>query len=190
MALIKCVECNKEISDTAKTCPHCGYKLRKKKSICSLKFDFCNINVLSCFLLILSFFASFFQISFSRDNYSTRRQLLNYSFNDIMYHFINNLDGIYIILGIISIIVLVCTIIKKELKFKKFFYYIPLFLYNLIAIIISFAVIFGLINEHTSRYDTYYGILWGGIWILIMLSSASTMLIIDLIKNRKKELKK
>ena len=82
------------------------------------------------------------------------------------------------------------TIIKKELKFKKFFYYIPLFLYNLIAIIISFAVIFGLINEHTSRYDTYYGILWGGIWILIMLSSASTMLIIDLIKNRKKELKK
>ena len=73
---------------------------------------------------------------------------------------------------------------------RKFFYYIPLFLYNLIAIIISFAVIFGLINEHTSRYDTYYGILWGGIWILIMLSSASTMLIIDLIKNRKKELKK
>ena len=27
MALIKCPECNREISDTAKTCPHCGYKL-------------------------------------------------------------------------------------------------------------------------------------------------------------------
>lgn len=26
MALIKCPECGKEISDTAKVCPHCGYK--------------------------------------------------------------------------------------------------------------------------------------------------------------------
>lgn len=26
MALIKCPECGKEMSDTAKTCPHCGYK--------------------------------------------------------------------------------------------------------------------------------------------------------------------
>lgn len=31
MALIKCPECNKEISDTIKKCPHCGYKLAKKK---------------------------------------------------------------------------------------------------------------------------------------------------------------
>ena len=26
MALIKCKECGKEISDTAKVCPNCGYK--------------------------------------------------------------------------------------------------------------------------------------------------------------------
>lgn len=37
MALIKCPECNREISDIAKSCPHCGYnlfatKLSKKKS--------------------------------------------------------------------------------------------------------------------------------------------------------------
>ena len=31
MALIKCKECNKEVSDTAKTCPHCGYKLKSFK---------------------------------------------------------------------------------------------------------------------------------------------------------------
>lgn len=29
MALIKCEECKKEISDSAKQCPHCGYKKRK-----------------------------------------------------------------------------------------------------------------------------------------------------------------
>lgn len=28
MALIKCPECGKEISDTATTCPNCGYPLR------------------------------------------------------------------------------------------------------------------------------------------------------------------
>ena len=27
MALIKCPECSKEVSDKAKTCPHCGYPL-------------------------------------------------------------------------------------------------------------------------------------------------------------------
>ena len=31
MALIKCPECNKEISDTAKKCVHCGYVLKRKK---------------------------------------------------------------------------------------------------------------------------------------------------------------
>ena len=31
MALIKCPECGKEISDTVKTCPNCGYKKSKKE---------------------------------------------------------------------------------------------------------------------------------------------------------------
>ena len=29
MALIKCPECGKEVSDTIKTCPHCGYKIKR-----------------------------------------------------------------------------------------------------------------------------------------------------------------
>ena len=33
MAMIKCPECGKEISDTAKTCTHCGVKLRRKKNV-------------------------------------------------------------------------------------------------------------------------------------------------------------
>ena len=32
MALVKCKECGKEISDTIKKCPHCGYKEKKKIS--------------------------------------------------------------------------------------------------------------------------------------------------------------
>ena len=30
MALLNCPECNREISDTADMCPHCGYKLQSK----------------------------------------------------------------------------------------------------------------------------------------------------------------
>ena len=32
MALIKCPECKREVSDRAFTCPHCGYQLRKDVS--------------------------------------------------------------------------------------------------------------------------------------------------------------
>jgi hypothetical protein len=32
MALINCKECNKEISDSVKSCPHCGFKLKKSIS--------------------------------------------------------------------------------------------------------------------------------------------------------------
>lgn len=46
MALINCPECNKEISDTAKICPNCGYKIKRQKCIFSLlnntvTFTFC-----------------------------------------------------------------------------------------------------------------------------------------------------
>lgn len=38
MALIKCPECGKEISDKAKQCIHCGYPLE------DIKINICNIN--------------------------------------------------------------------------------------------------------------------------------------------------
>ena len=31
MALIRCPECNKEVSDSASSCPHCGYPLKESK---------------------------------------------------------------------------------------------------------------------------------------------------------------
>ena len=36
MALVKCSECGKEMSDTIKKCPNCGYKNKKKLSHLSL----------------------------------------------------------------------------------------------------------------------------------------------------------
>ena len=34
MALIKCPECNKEISDKSKVCVHCGYPINNKNETC------------------------------------------------------------------------------------------------------------------------------------------------------------
>ena len=31
MALINCPECNKQVSDKAETCPHCGFRLKEKE---------------------------------------------------------------------------------------------------------------------------------------------------------------
>ena len=39
MALIKCPECNNEVSDKALNCPHCGYPLKKNKRLLDQQKD-------------------------------------------------------------------------------------------------------------------------------------------------------
>ena len=56
MALIKCPECGKEISDTVKKCPHCGFvnkKLKKDKINNGKNFIRQNIKVISIILGII-----------------------------------------------------------------------------------------------------------------------------------------
>lgn len=52
MALIKCPECGQEISDTAKSCPHCGYKIAKKMEIDKRKI-FAIVVAILCILAII-----------------------------------------------------------------------------------------------------------------------------------------
>lgn len=186
MALIRCGECQKEISDTAKICPHCGYNLKKDRKKINFKIDIYNIRTISCVLLILSFITSFFAVSFSRDNYSSSRQLLSRSFNDMMYYLLDNFDKVFIIIGIISILALVYYILGRKVKFKKIIYYIPTFIYSFFATILIFVVLLGGLDIHTPKYDTYYRVCWGGIWILVLLYTSTVLLIIDLIVNRRK----
>lgn len=49
MALIKCPECSKEVSDKAKTCPHCGYPLTNNEKtntvlVNGTKYNISNIK--------------------------------------------------------------------------------------------------------------------------------------------------
>lgn len=50
MALMNCPECNKEISDTVKTCPNCGYKIKRENLI----FSLLNNSIVFIFCIIVN----------------------------------------------------------------------------------------------------------------------------------------
>ena len=63
MALITCPECNKQISDQAKSCPHCGYRLPKAKKMLSPHKKNTLIAVIVGVLLVFASFAGYFFFS-------------------------------------------------------------------------------------------------------------------------------
>ena len=52
MALIKCPECNKEISDKVKTCPYCGYPLKGDNNK-KIKIILIAIGVIVCICILI-----------------------------------------------------------------------------------------------------------------------------------------
>lgn len=65
MALVKCPECNREISDSAKNCPHCGFKPNVEQNKCRNKTILWTI--ISVLLIVLSM-GLFLYISKEKDN--------------------------------------------------------------------------------------------------------------------------
>ena len=51
MALIKCPECGKEISDKSDKCIHCGYPLSKECENQSSNFIFCGVELQKAFFI-------------------------------------------------------------------------------------------------------------------------------------------
>lgn len=47
MALIKCPECGKEISDRAASCPNCGYPITSRKENVMIRFPVCQGQLLN-----------------------------------------------------------------------------------------------------------------------------------------------
>jgi hypothetical protein len=50
MALIKCTECGKEVSDRATLCPHCGIKLAPKPGVVQLIFGWAFLILLAAII--------------------------------------------------------------------------------------------------------------------------------------------
>lgn len=186
MALIKCEECKNEVSDTAKRCPHCGYKL--KKSIVDNNInDFFSTNSLACIFLILAFITSFFKVSFTRDVAILKRQLVNRSFINVMSTISDVLNIIFISVGLIAIILLLLNVLTKNFKLKKILRYIPTFIYTVLATYCTVIVLVDSLNEYDATYYIIFELSWGCFWVLILLYASSILLIIDLIKNRRKK---
>lgn len=55
MALIKCPECGKRISDKARKCPNCGFPI-KRKNVSILKKNKSNKSIFMIFTLTILFF--------------------------------------------------------------------------------------------------------------------------------------
>lgn len=54
MALINCPECQKEVSEIAKMCPHCGYKMKDNKKIIAIV----SVSVIVVLLIVFFIFKS------------------------------------------------------------------------------------------------------------------------------------
>lgn len=90
MALIKCPECNKKISDKAENCPHCGYSFNKKinnnNSLDNLKNKWHNKYFLILLILLVGGYFIFINNSKKNTNNNPSSKLKpnangNYEFN-------------------------------------------------------------------------------------------------------------
>lgn len=196
MALINCVECKKEISDSVKTCPHCGYKYKKVKFSFISKFDFSKysrINIVALVFLVLGFISTFcnycFLVVTNNDSYQFE---IYKSFNEIFFS--NSRDyGVYGItlhlVGIVAIILLAINVFKlkgnkyiDKITVKPIICYLPTFIYTVYVIYLSYYI-----SEVIPSSEGWYTIDLGTFWVLILLISASGILIYNLINKQKKK---
>lgn len=107
MALITCPECKKEISDTAKTCPNCGYKIKKTEKWKKIGRNLLKSGIIIEVLLIIYSGVTESNRLQERAYYLTHGTYYssNYYILAFFETFFENLGFIAIIIGVVLIIV-------------------------------------------------------------------------------------
>ena len=212
MALIKCPECHKDISDECKKCPQCGYTLKKNpnhsnifKSITNVfkenttytffknKIKLSSLQILSLVALLCSFIVSICERCFSRSVYHTG----TYTPSQITlanFHWALEENGDFIFLWYIIIISIILSVISififntkiNKVK-KKILLIIPNVLYSIsilaTIILASSGELGGTFTSGHSQYDAK----WAAIYVFILSIISIILQCIDLNKRKKKQ---
>lgn len=209
MALIKCPECHKDISDECKKCPQCGYYLKKNdngiiKSITNIfsenrtyfffknKIKLSSLQILSLVTLLCSFMVNISERCFSRSVYPTGTYLPSQvTLDNFHWTLLENNDFIFIwYIMIISIILSIISILMYNSKFnklkKKILLYIPNIIYSILVLITIILANGGDLGETFTRGHSQYSANWCAYYVLILSVVSIILLMID-IKNSKKK---
>lgn len=212
MALIKCPECHKDISDECKKCPQCGYTLKKKnntksssilKSISDVfkenktysffknKISLSSLQILSLVALLCSFIVGICESCFTRSVYPSGSYLPSQITLD-NFHWALAEDSDYIFIWyfmIIAIILSVVSIIIYNSKFnklkKKIILYIPNVIYSITILATIILASSGDLGRTFTSNHSQYDVKWGAIYVLILSVTSVILLIIDIKKNKK-----
>lgn len=161
MALIKCKECNKEISDKAVSCPHCGFPLNNNSKLTTVEITSEKINIkkalilfaISFMILILMLADLKYANSYNKIYSFTR--ILTYNFRE--YILIILLFGILVLVGYFMKI-----ITRYSSKISKYLYYASL----LIFVIYNFSI-----YNNGYKLGLIYPIIYLCIILLIIIKS-------------------
>lgn len=199
MALIKCKECGKEISDTATKCPNCGYKIKENINLKKVKTQILNIfkenqeyelfnkkikisamQILSLVAVVCAVILSTLDICFSRKVY----RLSNYSISQITAQSFLSINDIVmwlaIILGISSILTIV---LFKKIKKKKLLL-IPNILYAVFIILVIVLSQLDVFKEYYEAGVANYIVCWQSVYVAILATTSVVIFIINYIKNK------
>lgn len=129
MALIKCNECGKEISDTLNTCPNCGIEIKTKKNVVkdnnNKRFDILEIGIIIAL--------SLFTLSMLIINRISIEVIINIVMLWLMFClFKTKLPILKIITGIVLVIHLIMYFFVGGFSFNLEYFGIKILLYFII----------------------------------------------------------
>lgn len=209
MALIKCPECNNSISSECKSCPKCGYNMKKDKvtnkkeiinSIMNLfkenpsynffnnKLKLSSLQIISLISLICSFILILCEVCFSRLVYPQGKWMPSQILLEGFYGALAGNEQ-YIIVWYIIIIFFILSLIaiflfNKDNKIRKLkekiSWYIPNMIYTIGIIVVIILASVGELGTNNILEDTQFKVLWGAIYVAILSITSIIMLIIDI----------
>ena len=173
MALIKCIECGKEISDKAKQCPNCGIK-RKKSAKNYIRIMLFIIMGLFSIILLYYIKGTWDVIGYRIDNYNEEGYLKIY---DVIYSISN------FVYYVCTFILLWILVIHKNYP-KKIFKTMGLVL---LIIMIAFDIIYTLAVMAASDFEFYTGFMFYAFQYFIDRYALYTILYLIVIDTKEKK---